>query len=815
MKVMKFGGSSVGNCQRIKDVVEIIKHSFSNGRKGVVVFSAYQGVTDQLIECANLAASGSEKYSEKYEALHQKHIAMARELLSIQRQSNILAELTYQLHQLEEILHGVFLVKEISPRTQDYIMSFGERLSAFTISECLKDSGFTNSFLDTRQLIKTDLQFGRARVDFKQTNRNIKSYFDEHPEIQIATGFIASGYNGETTTLGRGGSDFTASIFGAALGVKEIEIWTDVDGVLTADPCKVKSAFPIKRLSYEEAMELSHFGAKVIYPPTMQPALDKSIPLRIKNTMNPAFEGTLVASGKPDNPYLITGLSSIGKIALLTIQGSGMIGVVGIAERIFRTMAREHINIILITQASSEHSICLAIMPQNKTAAVNALKEELKYEIRDDIINEIKIEDDLSIIAVVGDNMRRRRGLAGKVFQALGENDINIIAIAQGSSELNISIVIARQDEKKALTVIHDAFFDSGMKKMNVFLLGTGIVGGTLLKIINKQKRELLKRNKINMQLAGIANIDGMLVDSNGIDVSHWEPELKEKGKKIDLKSYCEDIVGLKLKNSVFVDCTASAETAELYLTLLRAGVHVVAANKKANTENLEFYNQLQNISLERGIQFRYETNVGAGLPVIQTIKDLIASGDRINRIEGILSGTLSYIFNQYASGKSFAAIVKQAKDKGYTEPDPRDDLSGMDVARKILILAREAGWQKDLNDVEVENLTPVEARQVKGLDQFFKTLEKHDADMENKIVKAEKSGQRLRYIAVANAGKLKAQLTAVNPDHPFYNLQGSDNIVAIYSDYYPVPLVIRGAGAGPEVTAAGVFADILKLVNG
>ena len=580
---------------------------------------------------------------------------------------------------------------------------------------------------------------------------------------------------------------------------------------MTADPKKVPKAFSISEMTYEEAMELSHFGAKVIYPPTMQPALDKKIAIRIKNTMNPSFPGTVIGPDKKENKHAIRGISSIDDLALLTIQGSGMIGVAGIAERIFSALARKEISIILITQASSEHSICLAILPQFKQAAVDALREELRYEIRDEIINEIEVENNFSVLAVVGENMRHRKGLAGRVFKALGDDDINISAIAQGSSELNISIVVSKDDEGKALNSIHRAFFGIGRKPLNVYLVGTGLIGGTLLNQIEEQMDFLKNKKSLNIKIVGLADIDHMVFDKNGIDLASWQDKLNKSDLKSNPEKFVETMIANKMQNSVFVDCTASTALTQAYPQILKSYISIVTPNKKANSDSMEFYNQLKDIVRENNTQFLYETNVGAGLPVIDLIHNLVVAGDEIHRIEGVLSGTLSYIFNTVSSDKLFSEVVMDAKKKGYTEPDPREDLNGMDAARKILILAREIGGSIELPDVSVENLVPEEARSVESEEEFFSILAEYDQQMREKIIDAENRGLKLRYVATLENGEATVGLKEVAEDHPFYQMKGSDNIIAIYSKYYETPMVIKGPGAGANVTAAGILADLLK----
>jgi len=813
MKILKFGGSSIGSVTRISQVLEIIIKTSKEADPFVVVFSAYEGVTDQLIKMGNLAANGDQVYQEIFIELEQKHIDTIKQLVSIKNQSTVLTHIKLQLNELEEVLHGVYLVKELTLKTLDYIMSFGERLSTFTMSECLRDKGINNRYIDSRKIFKTDDSFGRAKIDFKVTNKNITAQIDGSYKIYLVTGFIASTHNNETTTIGRGGSDYSASIIAATLNAREIEIWTDVNGVLTADPSKVKNAFSIDYLTYEEAMELSHFGAKVIYPPTMQPALNKKIPLRVKNTFNPDFKGTVISSKKGSNKYLIKGISSIDDIALIQIQGSGMIGVAGIAERIFNSLAKKKINIILISQASSEHSICMAIMPEHKDEAKKALKTELEYEIKIEAVSKISVESDLAIIAVVGENMRKRRGIAGRVFQSLGNNGINISAIAQGSSELNISMVIANKDEKKALNALHDSFFLSGIKTLNLYLLGTGLIGRTLLWQINKQKQVLCKEFQTSLKLIGIANSKKMIFAEQGIETPEWETILSKSTIKTDIDRFIRKMKAINLPNSIFIDCTMEDSIAEKYLEILESNISVVTPNKKANTKEYTYYSKLREYVTKYNVKFLYETNVGAALPIINTIKELVSSGDKVVRIEAILSGTLSYLFNSFTGEKPFSELVYEVLEKGFTEPDPREDLNGNDVARKLLILIREAGYQKELSEIQIENLIPVGLRKVSSTKEFLSAMKQYDPVFEERREKAAKNKKVLRYIAQFGPDEAQVGLKEVDITHPFYHISGSDNILSIYTRYYnESPLVIRGPGAGAEVTAAGVLADILKI---
>ena len=815
MKVLKFGGTSVATAERISNVVNILGSRVKTEKSLGVIFSAYAGVTNQLIRMATLAAQSKPEYLELFKKLEQRHLQTAQALISVQNQSSVLATIKISLNELEEVVQGVFLVKELTTKTLDYIMSFGERFSTYTISEALKDKGIDNNFIDSRNLIKTDAAFGKAKVNFKETQICINRLMGRRKGLFIITGFIGSTPDNETTTLGRGGSDYSASIIGAALNAEEIEIWTDVDGVLTADPGKVKNAFPIDYLTFEEAMELSHFGARVIYPPTMQPALNKNILLRVKNTFNPDFCGSVISKRKNPSAYLIKGISSIDEVALLQIQGSGMIGIAGIAERVFSALARDKINIILISQASSEHSICLAVMPEHQHLARTALEDEFKYEIREKAISKILVENGLTILAVVGENMRHTCGIAGKVFQSLGKHHINISAIAQGSSELNISMVISRKDEVRALNALHDTFFSSGEKSLNLFLVGTGLIGKTLLSQLKKQQSILAKEYQIRVNLLGIANIDHMLLNRQGIDLATWEEVLQQSGRKLNLDKFIVGMKSCNLAESIFVDCTMADQVVDQYLEILKSHISIVTPNKKANARKYSYYKKLREYEAKYNSRFLYETNVGAALPVISTIRDLLSGGHRIVKIDGILSGTLSYIFNTFNGHEPFSAVIRQAKERGYTEPDPREDLSGQDVARKLLILVREAGYALEMTDIKIENLIPVPLRKLKTVDIFFRYLKDYDAFFEKKRAVAEKKGRALRYIARYEKSKAGIGLSAVDSRHPFYNLSGADNIIAIYTNHYTThPLVIRGPGAGAEVTAAGVLADILKLAR-
>jgi bifunctional aspartokinase / homoserine dehydrogenase 1 len=812
MKVLKFGGSSVQTPERIRNVIEIVK---TDKQARVVVCSAFGGMTDQLIAMAKLAEKGDENYKNIFKEIEKKHIDAAKELIEVKRQSGVVAQVKNMLNDLEELLEGISLLKELSKRTLDNIVSFGERFSCYIISEYAKDAGLNAAYLDTRKVIKTNSNFTNAAVDFEITDKLIQDYITQNPELQVATGFIGSNPDGVTTTLGRGGSDYTVSIFGAALHASEIEIWTDVDGVMTADPRKVAQAFSVPTLTYEEAMELSHFGAKVIYPPTMVPAMKKNIPILIRNTFNPTFKGSVIYNQSSTDGKAIKGITSISNIALLRIQGSGMVGVAGVSARLFGALAKENISVILITQASSEHSICFAVKPEEAPAAVKIMNAEFATEIQRNEIDKIVAEYDLSITAIVGENMKKASGVAGKMFQALGKNGINISAIAQGSSELNISVVIRKDDEVKALRALHQAFFLSDIKVINVFMVGVGLIGSTLLKQVQEQKTYLLKEYNIDFKVIALANSKKKIVDANGIDLLTWKEQLTNSHEAMTMENFLEDMTKLNLPNSVFIDNTASGLVSTYYDKILASSISIVTPNKIASSSGYQQYHNLKELAKKHDVIYLYETNVGAALPVISTLRDLINSGDRIIRIEAVLSGTLSFIFNTFDATKKFSEVVKEAKLKGFTEPDPREDLSCSDVARKILILTRECGYAMESSDIAIHGFIPENCAKAPSVEEFFVELEKSDAYFEEMRANAEKEGKILRCIAKFEGGKANIALQAVGKDHPFYQLSGSDNIIAFTTARYPErPLLVKGAGAGAEVTAAGVFADMIRIAN-
>ena len=815
MKILKFGGTSVGTAESIRKVADIISKYEHNGIRTAVVVSAQSGITNLLMLAGDQAAAGDETYTETLAQIENRHFEVIKALISVKGQSSLFGHVKLLLNELEDVLHGVFLLREESLRTKDLIMSFGERLSAYIIKDFITQSGIPAAYLDARKIIVTDDNFGAAKINFETTNKKIVDYFKEHPELQIVTGFISSNNKNQITTLGRGGSDYTAAVLGAALDAEEIEIWTDVDGMMTADPKKVKRAFSLSSLSYVEAMELTHFGAKIIYPPTLQPAFNKNIPLRIKNTFNPEFEGTVIKREANNKEMPIKGISSIQKVSLVNLHGSGMVGVPGIASRLFGALSKAKISVILITQASSEYSICFAIAPEDAQATRIAVEDEFSLEIASKKIEPLLIEENLSILAIVGENMKNTPGIAGKLFGALSKNGINIVAIAQGSSELNVSVIIKEFHLSKALRALHGAFFLLNRQSLNLYVVGTGLIGGTLLKQIKRQYDYFYDKRFLSINIVALANSKKMIFDENGLALENWKEDLGEKGAKMSIRAYIDQMTALDLPNSIFVDNTSSKLISDHYEEILNANISVVTPNKLANSDSYDRYLELQDIALKNGVKFLYETNVGAGLPVISTLRDLKLSGDQIYKIDGILSGTISYIFNSFEGNKKFSEVVREAKKLGYTEPDPRDDLNGMDMARKILILSREAGISLELKDINMEALLPEACFQADSVEGFFEELQKIDGMMEEKRIVAEKEGKKLRYIAGLENDKAFIRLEAVGPDSLFYAVSGSDNIIAYTSErYHDKPLVIKGPGAGAEVTAAGVFAEIIGISN-
>jgi len=807
-KVLKFGGTSVGIAA--EETLQII---LSESSKIVVVVSALSGVTNQLIAAAKAAAANHPSLSSQILEIQEQHFTIVKSLIPPVHQSALLGRMKVMFNELEKLLSGIALVTELSGRSLDSVVSFGERLSAEIFSEALTLRGRPSRAVDARSLFVAEEPFGNGRLLFKETNAKIAEWIQAEELTPIVTGFIAGTINGETITLGRGGSDYTASILGSALGVQEIEIWTDVDGVLTADPRKVKQAFTIPELTYEEAMELSHFGAKVIYPPTMRPAMESGIPIVVKNTFKASAVGTKIASktSSPLRGLAASGISSISKISLLRIQGSGMVGVLGISERLFGALRREGINIILISQASSEHSICIAVTEEDGSRAKEAIDSVFKLEIAASLVEPTILEPEASIISVVGEGMRNLPGVSARVFQSLGRNGVNVMAIAQGSSELNISIVINRAYEVKALNALHDSLFLSERKTINLFLVGVGLIGKTLLSQIERERERLSTERFTDIRVVGVSNSKTMLICEQGLESQRIVEGLAQSKERASVKEFISRMKSLNLANSVFIDCSASEEVAEHYFSVLDASIPVVTPNKKGQSGDLKEFQKLREVSRRRNVPFLFETSVGAALPVINTLRDLIRSGDKILRIEAVLSGTLSYIFNSLSAEKTLSSVVSSAMKLGLTEPDPRDDLNGVDMARKILILAREAGLALELPDVEIERFLPERCFAAPSKEAFLQELESYDSEFQKLIV----PGTKLCYVASLRDGKCKLSLEKLTAAHPFFSLSGCDNIVAFYTERYSdTPLVVRGPGAGAEVTASGVFADIMRVVD-
>ena len=813
MKIVKFGGTSVGSADALKKVVSILSETLNSKEIQAVVVSAFSGVTNQLIDMARLAEAGDDSWMELHKSVENRHIAAVSDLFPAQSRSGIIAQVLRLSNEFDEVLNGISQLGECSDRSLDRVMSFGERLSAYIVKELLEINGIPARCLDAREVLETNRNFGNAQLNITVTEAKIQAYFKENPGLAVVTGFIASSPKGETTTLGRGGSDYTAAILASAMQASEILIYTDVNGMMTADPRTVKQAFTIGQISYEEAMELSHFGAKVIYPPTLLPAIDKKIPIRILNTFEPEHPGTLITHESGLNSHLITGLSSIKEVSLVNVQGSGLVGVAGFAGRLFTALARDQINIILITQASSEHSISFAVSPADTLKTESAIAAEFSMELLQGQLEPLDIQHDASILAIVGERMKQTPGVSGKLFSALGRNGINVVATAQGSSELNISVVVRRNDLSKALNALHQIFFTGDLNYLHLFLLGPGLIGKTLLNQIQKQLDFLHTNRLLNIKLIGIANSTKMRIDPEGIPIAEWPQTLKSQGEPTNIENWVEQITALNLPNSVVVDCTAQAILIPYYGRIFSKSIAIVTPNKMANSGPYSLYKDLHEKALHNNTRFCYETNVGAGLPVIQTLRNLIQSGDQIHRIEAMLSGTLSFIFNRFQPGIPFWKVVAEAKELGYTEPDPRDDLSGRDIARKILILARETGLAMEPEEIVPDNMLPPACVNAKTVDAFFESLKDENEWFETLLQKAVEAGKKIKFICKLEDGKVSLKLEQIGPDHPFWNSSGADNILAFYTTRYSErPMVIQGPGAGAEVTAAGVFGEIIGL---
>ncbi|NVM64728.1 aspartokinase/homoserine dehydrogenase 1 [Mucilaginibacter sp. SG538B] len=813
MKVLKFGGTSVGSVSSIQTLLSILKDEVKNEEKPVVVLSAMGGVTNLLSAMAEDAANGKE-FTAGLAELEKRHFDTVKALLDVQNQNPALTRLKIHFNQLEELLQGVLTLRELTPKTRDQVLAFGERCSTLMVSKIAAQHFGDVLFVDAADVIKTDSAFGNAKVNTELTERLVQGLYTENKgKTLIVTGFIASNDAGQTTTLGRGGSDYTAAIFGAALNAQEVQIWTDVNGMMTADPRMVKKAFSLTELTYTEAMELSYFGAKVIYPPTMIPAFLKKIPIVIKNTFEPEFEGTVIRHDCKASTLPIKGISSINNISILNLEGSGMVGKSGFSGRLFSLLAREQINVILITQSSSEHSITFAVQPQDTDRAKQVIEQEFELELAAKKLEHLVIEKNLAILAIVGENMKQTPGMSGKLFHALGRNGVNVRAIAQGSSEYNISVIISANDLSKALNAVHDAFFVQLTKTLHAFCLGTGNIGKTLFNQLNAHSEYLKDNNGIQVKIAGISNTRKMTFNSDGISLDTWQNDLQSSPYEADLQSFINRMKEMNLPNCVFIDNTASPVPIGFYEEIFKANISVITCNKIGNSGSYKQYRTFKDTARAHGVDFFYETNVGAGLPIINTLKNLMNSGDRVQRIEAILSGTISFIFNNFKGDANFHDVVKEAQDKGYTEPDPRDDLSGKDFMRKMLILARDAGYAMEEADVEIESVLPKASLEAKTVEDFYATLKTEDAHFAKLKDAAEKDGKVLRYIGKLEEGKVTITLQMVDENHPFYMLSGSDNIISFTTDRYRErPLVVKGPGAGAEVTAAGVFADLINV---
>ncbi|MDH8701370.1 aspartokinase/homoserine dehydrogenase 1 [Dysgonomonadaceae bacterium PH5-43] len=811
MKVMKFGGTSVGSVDSISKVKKIVE---SVEEPVIVVVSALSGVTDLLLRMSKLAAKGDYAYEKEYNQLTIRHIEVIEKLIDndLEKRNTLLGQVSSLLEELNNILRGVFLVKDLSQKTSDMIVSYGERCSSLIVSNVLKDAKLFNSC----DFIKTEKQFDKHIVDFELTSKLIKETFANAPQISLVPGFIATNKDtNEISNLGRGGSDYTASIIASTLNANILEIWTDVDGFMTADPRVISNTYVLEHLTYLEAMELSNFGAKVIYPPTIYPAYHSNIPILIKNTFNPESPGTYITNDYKDSgKALIKGISSISDTCLITVQGLGMVGVIGINYRIFKALTDKGISVFLVAQASSENTTSFAVKDCEADIAIAALKEEFKLELSQGEIHEVKAEKGLSTVAIVGENMKHRPGIASKLFGTLGRSGISVKACAQGASETNISFVIQSEYLHKAMNSIHDAFFLSDYQVLNIFLTGIGTVGGHLLEQIKQQQHTLMTQNGLKLNVVGIADIDNMILNRNGINLETYKEELRNNGKATTPTLLKEEIIKMNIFNSVFVDCTASADIAGLYESLLNCNISVVAANKIAASSSYDNYINLKETARNHGVKYLFETNVGAGLPIINTMNALTNSGDKILKLQAVLSGTLNFIFNNLSKDISLSKAIKMAKEARFSEPDPRIDLSGTDVIRKLVILSREAGYRVEQDDV-IKNLF-IPNKYFEGtLDDFWATIPEMDLEFEAKRKTLEQEGKRFRFVAEMDNGRCSVGLQAIDRNHPFYELEGSNNIIMITTERYDeYPMIIKGYGAGAAVTAAGVFSDIISIAN-
>lgn len=817
MKVLKFGGTSVGSVKSILSLKRIVE---AEARKQpvVVVVSALSGITDKLIATSHMALRGDERYKDEFEDMVSRHHQMIDTIITDpKKRENLFNTVDSLFEQLKSIYYGVYLIHDLSRKTEDAIVSYGERLSSNIVASLVKNGRRMNA----RDFIRTERKNGKHVLDSELTNLLVREYFRgiDNPigranEILVVPGFISRDRStGETTNLGRGGSDYTAAIIAAALNAEVLEIWTDVDGFMTADPRVIKSAYTINELSYVEAMELCNFGAKVIYPPTIYPVCVKNIPIKVKNTFNPDHPGTLIKQTVENDRKPIKGISSIKGTTLITVTGLSMVGVIGVNRRIFTTLANKGISVFMVSQASSENSTSIGVRDEDSDAAVEVLNDEFAKEIETGAMFPMHAENGLATIAIVGENMKHTPGIAGKLFGTLGRSGISVIACAQGASETNISFVVDGAFLRKSLNVLHDSFFLSEYKVLNLFICGVGTVGGKLIEQIRSQHETLMKRNGLKLNVVGIASSKAGVYNRDGIDLDNYR-ELLSKSEPSNYLTIREEVLGMNIFNSVFVDCTASKEISSLYQTFLEHNISVIAANKIAASSDYKNYQRLKETARSRGVWFRFETNVGAGLPIIGTINDLCNSGDKILKIEAVLSGTLNFIFNEIAANVPFSETVRRAKDQGYSEPDPRIDLSGTDVIRKLVILTREAGYQIEQEDVEKHLFVP-DSFFEGSVEDFWKNLPTLDTNFETRRKQLEEEGKHWRFVATMDHGKADVSLKEIGKDSPFYNLAGSNNIVLLTTERYrEYPMLIQGYGAGASVTAAGVFANIMSIAN-
>ena len=817
MKVLKFGGTSVANSESLSQVIEILK---SSNEKQIVVVSALSGITNTLVQTAEKASEGEAGFQTAIATIEEQHLNLILHFIPVTKQSEEISFLKAQLNSLEELFESIYTLRELTTKSLAKVSSYGEILSSKIISKILKHRGLDVNLKDTRELIFTRELNEREIVDHDKSKAAVLEFQTQNTKnITLVPGFIATDENGEITTLGRGGSDYTASLLANYSNASSLEIWTDVSGMFTAHPKLVAQAMPIPKLSYEEAMELSHFGAKVIYPPTLQPLIENEIPILIKNTFDTTAVGTQIdksGTSEGGNGTVVKGVSHIENVALINLEGSGMIGIPGFSKRLFECLSLKQINIIMITQASSEHSICIGVRMEDAAEAKKAIDTQFEFEISLSRVEPAKVETHMTNIAVVGDNMKKHQGISGKLFSSLGANNINIKAIAQGASERNISIIIDERNTQKALNTIHESFFETQTKELNLFITGVGNVGSKLLEQINQQEAYLLKNLRLKIRVIALSNSRKMVLSDAPLDLNNWESKLEESTVKADRIAFFEHIKKLNLRNSIFVDNTANEEIAKEYKNFLAHNIGVVTCNKIACASTLNNYKELKKTARRYGTPFLFETNVGAGLPVIDTLNNLIASGDEIQKIQAILSGSLNFVFNNFNTQTSFESVVKSAQDEGYTEPDPKIDLSGVDVARKILILARESGLELNLEDIENQSFLPEDVLNTDNNDDFFTALRNHEAHFQSILKNAEDKNCRLKYVAQLEAGKARVGLQEIDPSHDFYNLEGSDNIILFYTNRYKnQPLIVKGAGAGADVTAGGIFGDIIRIGKG